>query len=244
MATGKIVQDPPDPIYIYPETAGKTENCGLEPGENVSKGQKICTIITSDGKVDVVSTVSGTVLSFPLPQGSSVDKITSLHTIADLTQLDAIFDIYEKDLGSVYRGQKVVVSASAFPGKVFDGKVNFISPAVDESTRTVKVRVKINNVNNVLKLGMYITGGFVLQSGKSSVVIPQDAAQFSEGKRIAFVKTGDDSFELRNLEVTGESADEIEVISGLKPYEQVVVSGGFLLKSEFFKSKMGAGCAD
>ena len=243
-ATGQINNDDPSSVQIRPEAEGVVKSCGIMPGENIMEGQKLCVIEGKNGDFEVKSPLTGTVISSFAVPGTAVDRISALHIVADLSSLNASFDVSEKDINGVRIGQRVLVKVHGKDTEEFYGKVTFISPSVDNETRMVKVGVSIKNTAGRLKLGMFVKGLFEVEKQGAFIVIPRDAAQYSGGKRIAFVKTGDEKFEMRELKVADETYTELAVVSGIKHNEQIVSAGGFLLKSEFFKSKMGAGCAD
>lgn len=243
-ATGQINNDAPSSVQIKPETEGIVQKCGILPGQNISAGQMVCVIEGKKGILEIKAPLDGTVISSFAVPGTMVDKISALHIVADLSSVNAAFDVNEKDINAIHIGQRVMVKTHGKDADVFYGKVTFISPSVDNETRTVKVGVSIKNIPGRLKLGMFIKGSFEVERQGAFIVIPRDAAQYSGGKRIAFVKTGDEKFEMRELKIADEKYNELAVVSGIKPNEQIVSAGGFLLKSEFFKSKMGAGCAD
>ena len=243
-ATGQINNDAPNSVQVKPASDGVIQSCGVLPGQRISAGQLLCVIEGKKGILEIKSPLNGTVISSFAVPGTAVDRISALHIVADLSSVNASFDVNEKDINSIYIGQRVLVKSHGKDVDEFYGKVTYISPSVDNETRTVKVGANINNISDQLKLGMFVKGSFEVEKQGSYIVIPRDAAQYSEGKRIAFVKTDDTEFEMRELKIADEKYDQLAVISGIKPDEQIVSAGGFLLKSEFFKSKMGAGCAD
>ncbi|MBU1626063.1 efflux RND transporter periplasmic adaptor subunit, partial [bacterium] len=89
-------------------------------------------------------------------EGMYVTTGTNIYTIADLTHLWVTLDAYESDLIWLHYGQKIEFEVEAFPGKKFMGRISFINPVLDESTRTIKIRVNINNSDGRLKPGMFV----------------------------------------------------------------------------------------
>ena len=92
-----------------------------------------------------------------------------------LIKLWAILDVYERNIGCVKLGQKVVVKDTNCSGEFFEGEVTYISPRVDEHARTIKVRATVNNPDDHLKLGMFITADIMVPSEDLCIVMPQSA---------------------------------------------------------------------
>ena len=176
--------------------------------------------------------------------GDKVDKVSSVHAVADLSKLWAILDVYEKDIAKVKLGQKVVVRSVAYPDRTFDGEIKFISPRVDEVSRTIKVRTLVNNPEYLLKLGMFINADIIDESNNNYIVLPKTAAFICADKKVVFVKVSEDQFEIRDVEIINETSDDVAIKKGVSEGEDVVVDGGFLLKSEALRSQLGSGCAE
>jgi cobalt-zinc-cadmium efflux system membrane fusion protein len=107
--------------------------------------------------VAVASPISGTVIERTATQGEVVGPEKTIFTVADLSSLWVIIDIYEKDLGRVHRGTPVKVATAAYAEKSFRGAISHIGDVMDEKTRTVKARVAVENGSRLLKPGMFAT---------------------------------------------------------------------------------------
>ena len=186
---------------------------------------------------------TGTVVEQHMVLGEYVKPESKPYTIADLTQLWIQVDIYEKDLAWVDTGKEVTIKVDSFPDSHFNGTVTYISDFLDESTRTAKARVVINNSDRKLKPGMFATARISNPStGKKEVIaIPRSAIQKLRGEQSAFVVEDESSFELRELELGKESEEFVEVLSGLNTGDIVVTEGGFYLKSILLKEEIGEG---
>ncbi len=108
--------------------------------------------------VPIYATVSGTVLEKLVAQGEVVKQGQPLLKIANLNTVWANFQVYESQLNRFKKGQEILVSTNAYPNKVFKSKVDFINPILDLATRTVKLRVVLNNEANIFKPGMFVEG--------------------------------------------------------------------------------------
>ncbi len=111
---------------------------------------------TSD-KMTIFAPQAGVVIQKYVSIGDYVKTGSKLYTIADLSRLWLLLDAYESDLSYLHYGQKVEITTSAYPGKTFHGKISFINPQLDEKTRTIKVRVNLDNSDLKLKPGMFVS---------------------------------------------------------------------------------------
>lgn len=186
---------------------------------------------------------TGTVVEQHIVLGEFIKPEVKPYTIADLTHLWIQIDIYEKDLAWVNTGKDVTLIVDSYPDVRFKGTVTYISDILDESTRTAKARVELNNTDRKLKPGMFATAKISTPSAgmKEVIAIPSSAIQKIHGKPSAFFVENENSFELRELELGKESGEFVEVLSGLNPGDDVVTEGGFYLKSILLKEEIGEG---
>ena len=188
----------------------------------------------------------GTVIEKNVAIGELKDAFTPIVTISDLTNLWVWFDIYEKDIPIVFRGNKVMISVASYPDEQFEGLVTYIGATVDEKTRTVKVRAEVDNRHEKLKPGMFAKVLLLHQSEtmNSSPVVPVETVQTDGQKHFVFVPLKEGYFLKRDVVIGAGVDGYVKVISGLSRNDKVVVKGSFLLKSELMKEKFGEGCAD
>ena len=157
--------------------------------------------------------------------------------------------VYEKDLAALHekltkdKSAKAIVTVPAFPNAPFVGAVDLVGSALDEHTRTIKVRVQLENSQGKLKPGMFATVDIELPTGQQAVLVPRNAVLSDEGKFFAFEHWKDDLWLKRDVTVGRTQGDLVEV-SGIEPGVSVVSAGAFLFKSDVLRAKMGAGCAD
>lgn len=193
---------------------------------------------------------SGTIIAQNVSAGALIDTTQSLYTIADLSNVWVWCDLYEKDLAALYEqlsSRETVaakVKVKAFDGEVFDGLVDLIGSEVDEHTRTVKLRVQVKNQQHKLKPGMFAEAEISIRLKGSITTVPSTAVLSDEGKTFVFQHFKDDLWVRRDVSVGTEQGELIEVLSGLPRGATVVSHGGFMLKSDILREKMGAGCAD
>jgi len=244
---GQIAQDAQSSLHVVSPVIGTIAEVKTQIGSMVQKDDVLCVMSKVNGEAtlhEVKTPITGTVIGAFGKAGDRVDTVSAIYTIADLTQLWATLEVYEKDIAEVKLGQKVAVRSVAYPDQVFEGEIVFISPRVDENTHTIKVRVQVQNTKNYLKLGMFVNGSIVIESDAMYIVLPQEAVHIVGGKKVVFIKTADEKFEVREIKIKDESDGAVAVYEGIKEGETVVIQDGFLLKSELLKSKMGEGCAE
>lgn len=191
--------------------------------------------IESSGKVKenfpVYATVSGTVskklveLGDYIKQGQPLLKITNLNTVW------ANFDVYENQIDLFRKGQEVTISTNAFINKEFKGKVDFINPILDVKTRTVILRVVLNNQNELFKPGMFVEGKIKgISSGKEQVVtIPATAVLWTGKRSLVYIKTNPNQpvFEMREITLGNKIGDNYEVLKSLNNGDEIVTNGTF-----------------
>ncbi|MDO9287652.1 MAG: efflux RND transporter periplasmic adaptor subunit [Thermodesulfovibrionales bacterium] len=190
--------------------------------------------------IPVTTPVGGVVLEKTITQGEMVNSEKTLFTVADLSTLWVVIDVYEKDISRLRLGTGVKVSVTAFPEKTFKGKIAYIADVVDEKTRTEKARVTIDNSSALLKPGMFAT---VLIEAASIgterlIAVPEEAVLIDGTKRYVFIQTAPDKFQRRDIEAGRTLGGRLEVTLGLKEGETVAVKGAFILKSELKKGEL------
>ena len=177
------------------------------------------------------SPMDGFVIKREVFERTYVTPETELYEIADFSKVWVNAEIYEYEVPYVKVGKSAKMTLSYFPGKSYSGKVVYINPTVDPTTRTVKVRVEFQNPEFTLKPDMFADVQLNISLGTQTVV-PQEAVLDSGSEQIVFVKLGDGYFEPRKVELGPRMDDRVVVISGLKPGETIVTSGNFLIDSE------------
>jgi cobalt-zinc-cadmium efflux system membrane fusion protein len=204
---------------------------------------------TTGGSIALRAPMDGAVLVMHAVSGEVAKTDESLLTVGDNTTVWVWADLYERDIASVSLGQKAQklaasVSVKAYPGEEFAGIVDLVSPAMDESSRTVKVRVEVANSDGRLLAGMFAAVKLFLPGIDEALAVPRNAVLDDEGRRFVFVHR-EGEYYLRRPVTTGRAwAGWVEITKGLEPAQTVVVEGAFLMKSDVLRSKMGAGCAD
>jgi membrane fusion protein, copper/silver efflux system len=182
-------------------------------------------------QIMIKSPFSGYILEKSILQGQYIGPEQNLFTIADLSKVWVIGDIYEKDIANIKTGQKVYMKLTAFPGEVFVGAISYIYPTVSRDSRTLKIRLIFDNSDFRLKPGMYAEIN-IDNNGESTIAIPNDAVLDGGNEQYVFVVHDGRHFEPRLVKVGHSSDDYTEILSGLDSGETVVTSANFLIDSE------------
>lgn len=192
------------------------------------------------GSYGLRSAVSGTVVERNASPGLIVGPSTNVFTVADLQHVWITVDVYEADLTRVHRGAAVTVAPTALPGETFQGRVDFAGGVVDSASRTIKVRVTVENESRRLRPGMFAQVRIAAPAGvpvAESVALPEVAVQEVNGKQVVFVQTAPGRFVARPVTLGGAAPGNALLITrGVRPGEQVVTQGAFQLKSELLKA--------
>lgn len=160
-----------------------------------------------------------------------VQPETKLYTIADLSEVWVYAQIFQNDAGRIKSGDPAEVTLDAFPGRVFNGRVDYVLPQLDMATRTLPVRLVFPNPGLKLRPGMYVNVAVKLPLGRQ-VVVPDSAVFHSGTKNLVFAYAGDGNIEPREVELGTHVENEYVVLKGVKSREQIVTSANFLIDSE------------
>ncbi|MFZ1700871.1 MAG: efflux RND transporter periplasmic adaptor subunit [Pyrinomonadaceae bacterium] len=189
-------------------------------------------------ELPIQSPVSGTVTARSVNTGEVVEANKELLKVTNLSTVWVIAEVYEKDISRLRVGSGASVTSDAYPGKLFRGHVTYIDPTLNQQTRTVPVRVELENPGQVLKIGMYVNAAFgSLGNAEQTVpVIPSLAVQNIDTRPLVFVATDKPNvFILRYVRLGRESDGKQIVLEGLNVGDRVVTDGSFSLRAEWLK---------
>jgi len=186
--------------------------------------------------ISVFSPASGFVTSRSAYPSQYVTSEKELYTLADLTEVWIMADVFEADLHCIREGQSALVSAGG-DAPEFTARVAYIQPEVDPQTRTAKVRLEAANQELRLKPNMFVNVRFPLNEGRR-LTVPVDAVIDSGIRQTVYVDCGEGCLEPRAVRVGQRAEDRVEILAGLRPGDRVVTAGTFLIDSE---SRLRAG---
>lgn len=174
----------------------------------------------------------GTVLEKPAVVGMRFSSGDTLFRTADLSTVWIMAQVSESDIALVREGQPVSATLNAFPNDPLQGKVALVYPELSAATRTVPVRIVMDNAGGQLRPGLYAEVAFQTNTESPVVTIPDSAVIDSGSRRVAFVARAGGMFEPRDLELGGRGGGLVEVRKGIEAGEEVVVRGNFLIDAE------------
>ncbi|AUC81467.1 efflux RND transporter periplasmic adaptor subunit [Lacinutrix sp. Bg11-31] len=191
--------------------------------------------IETSGKVKenfpVYATVSGTVSEKLVEQGDYVKQGQALLKIANLSTVWANFDVYENQIDLFKKGQEISITTNAYANKEFKGKVDFIDPVLDVRTRTVKLRVVLNNKEEIFKPGLFVEGKIngITSSKEQVLTIPSTAVLWTGKRSVVYIKTDSTQpiFEMREITLGNKIGDNYQVLEGLNNGDEIVTNGTF-----------------
>jgi Cu(I)/Ag(I) efflux system membrane fusion protein/cobalt-zinc-cadmium efflux system membrane fusion protein len=177
------------------------------------------------------SPVSGYVTEYNALPNMYIEPSTRLYTIADLSRIWVYAQVFQNDVGRLKHGDRVEVTVDSYPGRTFRGNVDAILPQVDPATRTVRVRLVIENPGLKLKPGMYVNCDLKSPLGRQ-LVIPASAVFQTGTRQLVFLDHGNGSLEPKEVVLGPRAGDEVVVLKGLQQHQQIVTSANFLIDSE------------
>ena len=183
---------------------------------------------------NVPAPIDGVVTERVANVGLNVDPTTMLFTVVDLSNVWIVADVFERDLQRVREGTRATVTTTAYPDQPLEGRISFIDPQLNTTSRTAKVRVEIANPRGDLRLGMF-TDVAIASPGTASVLgVPKDAIQSVGDRQFVYVASADDptKFLEREVRIGRALGDRVEVLAGLSEGEAVVSKGSFFLRAE------------
>jgi len=176
--------------------------------------------------VPVYAPISGVIIAQNVTNaaaaGVTFSGSSTVFTIADLSVIWIICDVYENDLPKITLGQSATITANAYPGKTLTGRISDIEPILDPNLRTAKVRIEVRNPG-FLKVGMFVTATFQSKTRKDHAVVPSSAVLHLHDRDWVFIPAGDNRF--RRVEVHGGEmlpGNRQEILSGIDVGQKVV----------------------
>ena len=197
---------------------------------------------TIRSQVPIVAPFPGRVIVRDLTKGELVETTHKLFVVADLSTVWVVANVSEKDVSYVQRAttvpnQPVEVFVTAYPDEVFQGAVAYVGDVLDTATRTMQVRLVLDNSKGRLKPEMFATIRVSSEPAADVLVVPEAAIQHDRDRSFVFVQQEPGVFEARTVRLGDKNGTFAEVLEGLREGEVVVREGAFTLKSELLKPK-------
>jgi cobalt-zinc-cadmium efflux system membrane fusion protein len=189
--------------------------------------------------IEIHAPVGGTIIEQNVTSAAgvkSLDNSPSLFTIADLSGVWVLCDVFENDLARIHTGDRAEIELNAYPDRRLSGRVTNISKLLDPNTRAAKVRIELTNEAGILRPNMFATVHFVSQGTESRTVIPSTAVLRLQDRDWVFVKLNDKQFRRTEVQAGPVNSDKTQqVLSGLRAGQQVV-SDALMFDREVQKS--------
>ena len=182
------------------------------------------------------SPVTGVVLERTLALGQTADPSKPLFRIGDLSTLWLTVHAFESDAVRLTTGAPARITFAALPDRMFQGKVALIGQSVDADSRTVSVRIDLPNRDGLLRPGMSGTAWLPVGAQGTLLAVPAAAVQRVRDRWCVFIPQDNRTFEIRPVGRGRDIAGEVEILSGVRAGEPIVVDGAFLLKAETERS--------
>ncbi|MCH8045116.1 MAG: efflux RND transporter periplasmic adaptor subunit, partial [Planctomycetes bacterium] len=186
-------------------------------------------------RIYISAPIGGTVIERLATEGQYIKAGQPIYRVVDLSTVWLMLKLFPEDAANIRDGQRVEMEVQSLPGRRFSGRVAFIDPRVDPKTRTVAVRVVMSNEDGMLRPGDYATARIEVDesiSGRDVLVIPRSAVLLAGDNSVVYVETEPGRFEIRLVVLGLMTEDQAVIVEGIKPGEEVAISGNFLIDSQ------------
>ncbi|HAT9492140.1 TPA: efflux RND transporter periplasmic adaptor subunit [Legionella pneumophila subsp. pneumophila] len=209
--------------------SGSVTAIDVNLGDSVKAGQRLATVQSRlvgnpPPSVAVNAPIAGIIDARNINLGQAVEPNTVLFHISNRDKLLVVAQVYEEDLGKVKVGQEVNVHVLSYPKQTFPGQVTLIEPNLDPLTRTVNVRITLDNKEGLLKPGMFVRANVILTHNKAALTVPNAALLQADNQQFVFVQNGG-TYKRVDVKVGAVEDDYSEIIGGLVPGDLVVTQG-------------------
>jgi len=241
---GEIRIDPNRLAHITPRFDGVVKEVFKYTGESVKKNELLAIIESNESLTayELRSSIDGVIIDMHFTKGETAQKPEHFFAIANLSEVWVNLSIYQKYLPEISVGQKVLLSINSNLKNV-EGEISFISPTIDEHTRTATARVVLKNTSGNFRPGQFVAGIVIANKSNCNIVIPKSAIETIGGLPTVF-REDEHGFEPVKISIGKQNHDSVEVLSGLVLGQRFVSKGGFVLKTQMSKSTLTeAGCA-
>lgn len=222
------------------ELSTRMRHLGLPP----TLVPSIETVTSSANLIPIASPLDGVVAVRDTVAGEVADTARPLFTVVDTSRMWVLLDIRSEDVRRVRIGQPVRFEPDGAPDHSVSGRVTWVSTAVDDKTRTIRVRAEVDNKDGQLRASTFGTGRIAVRRSPEAVAVPEDALQWEGCSFLVFVRLADDIFQTRKVAIGTRQDGYVEILAGVADGEVVVTTGSHVLLSEVLKGAMGAGCVD
>jgi membrane fusion protein, heavy metal efflux system len=185
----------------------------------------------SSAEIPLLAPIGGEIVERDVAPGQLLQAgATQAFIISDMGSVWVLANIYQSDLSAVHVGDQVAVQTDSYPDK-FQGKISFISPALDPTTRTLQARIVVENPGEKLKNNMYVTATVNAGVEQNAIAVPDSSVlRDDENQPFVYVASGSNQFGRRPVEIGQSEAGKTQILKGLSPGDKVVGDGSLFLQ--------------
>ncbi len=241
-AAGRVSLNLNKTAKVTPTLEGKLVKLNFDLNDPVKAGEVTALVESPEllGKqLELKAPIDGVIIERNATAGERVEKSNAIYTISDPTQLWTMAEIKERDIAAVKTGQDATFTVLAYPKDKFKGKVVLIGNQVEDGSRTLEVRIAVDNTDGRLKSGMFADVEIVTTVIENVLILPDSTLQTDGDNQIVFVALEGNKFEKRVVKLGLEQDGSVQILDGVKAGEKVVTDGSFILKSEMLKGQLG-----
>ena len=241
-AAGRVSLNLNKTAKVTPTLEGKLVKLNFDLNDSVKAGEVTALVESPEllGKqLELKAPIDGVVIERSATAGERVEKSNAIYTISDPTQLWTMAEIKERDIAAVKTGQDATFTVLAYPQEKFKGKVVLIGNQVEDGSRTLEVRIAVDNADGRLKSGMFADVEIITTVLEKVLLLPDSTLQTDGDNQIVFVALEGNKFEKRVVKLGLEQDGNVQILDGVKAGEKVVTDGSFILKSEMLKGQLG-----
>lgn len=241
-AAGRVSANLNKTAKVTPTLEGRLVKLNFDLNDRVKAGDVLALVESPEllGRLlELKAPIEGVIIERKATTGELGDKSKEIYTISDPAQLWVIAEIKERDIAAVKVGQESAFAVLPYPQEKFHGKVVLVGNQVETASRTLEVRITVDNADGRLKPGMFADVEIVTTVLENVLLIPDSALQTDGENQIVFVALDGNRFEKRVVKLGEEQQGRVQVVEGLKAGEKIVTEGSFILKSEMLKGELG-----
>lgn len=201
-------------------------------GSFISSGQKLAEVhdATSSQKIDILSPVSGVIASVYTKSGDTVESGWKVLEMIDLTKVWIEAEVYEPDIPRIKNSKEAIIQVPGSGKKIISSSLVSMGAMMDQSSRTLPVIFEVPNSDGLFKVGASVSIEIKTGMAEEKIALPKSSLIDIDGKWVAYVQTGGESFEERTVTVGEKEGDWVEIRKGIKVGEYVVSEGAYTIR--------------
>ena len=241
-AAGRVTANANETAKVTTTLEGRLVKLNFDLNDRVQAGEVMALIESPEligRQLEIKAPIDGVIIERTATIGELVDKAKAIYTISDPTHLWVIAEIKERDIAAVKVGQEATFTVLAYRQEKFHGQVILIGNQVEAGSRTLEVRIAVDNTDGRLKAGMFADVEITTTMLEDVLLVPDGTLQTDGDNQIVFVALDGNKFEKRVVKLGEEQQGCVQILAGLQAGEKVVTEGSFILKSEMLKGELG-----